>query len=501
MNFDLEDIDGDDAWEEVDEVDRDPDITVDLNEPRSQSGRYWKSEFQKYHEEARVEMEKLVKYKQLAKSYAKAKDAEALDLNERLREEQTKVAEMERRVTEMTDGSSGKQCQIGGSRDDKNFNRDLNRQTALAAQYRKQVEELESLLKDSGYPAKGSRPRGDSSLRGSQNRDLERLRQELQRIKSDLTTTEQRELKMDLEKKQFAADLTKSTRKVEELERKLMRSAQDCERKDKQLERLKTELDALKEKNKAQKEEIATLKRGNKTSRSADGSVLRDDHNLLSLEHDAPAPWAKKLDDLQAKLKDEQEARRRDMEDTSVIIDRLRQENNAASVANSPTARKRISDLRSKSEGNISRLDNVTEEIVSARPLGIKKHTDFLGRPTARGSKRTASGRIVASVEKGDDRPITMVRLRRFRTIKEELQKNSPRRQSRAVLQEQKEQDTVSRDIPIVTDEGPSRTMLSSERRAAAIARLEQKRAERRRVQSGKPLPGKENAGLYGGIN
>lgn len=494
MDYDPEDIDGDDAWEEVDELDRDLDMTVDLNDPRSQSGRYWKSEFQKYHGEARVEMEKLVKYKQLAKSYAKAKDAEALDLNERLREEQAKVMEMERRVAEMTDGISGKEGQVEGSRDDKKLLRDLTRQTALAAQYRKQVEELESLLKDSGYAANGSRPRGDASLRGTQSRELERMRQELQRVKSDLTTTEKRELEMEKEKNKLASDLTKSNRKIEELERKLLRSEQDREKKDKQLEKLKADLDTLEEKNGVQSEETGNLKRGRQTSRSFVADVLRDDPE--STKRDAPAPWAKKLDELEAQLKNEREARRRDMEDASVTIDRLREEYKTAAEFKPPLARKRRADLRIRSEGKLSTLNNDTTDIFPVRSLGTKKHTNVLARPTARGSKRTSSGRIVGSVEGADDKSATMVRLRRLRTIKEELQKNSPRRQIRPVLQEQKQQDQ-----PIMADEGPSRTILSSERRAAAIARLEQKRAERRRAHGGNSLPGKENAGLYEDFN
>lgn len=469
-------------------------MTVDLNDPRSQSGRYWKSEFQKYHGEARVEMEKLVKYKQLAKSYAKAKDAEALDLNQRLREEQAKVAEMERKVAEMTQETSGKEGQSGGSRDDKKLLRDLAHQTALAVQYRKQVEELESRLKDSGYIANGGRLR-DTSLRSTQSRDLERLRQELQRVKSDLTTSEQRELQIQSDKDKLAAELTKSTWKVEELERKLMRSEQECERKDKQLEKLKADLDAPKEKDKVPRAETAPLRRASRTSRPAVADVLRDGSG--SAEYKAPAPWAKKLDDLQARLKDEQEARRRDMEDASVTIDRLREEyKTVASEFRSPAVRRRRSDLRSRSEGKLPMLDNDTTELMPTRSLGTRKHTNVV-RPTTRGSKRTASGRILASVEKADEKPASSIRLRRLRTIKEELQKNSPRRQSRPALQESRQQDTAEKDAPLVADEGRSRTMLSSERRAAAIARLEQKRAERRRAQGGKSLPGKENAGLY----
>lgn len=481
-------MDGDDSWEEVDELDRDPEVTVDLNDPRSQSGRYWKSEFQKYHGEARVEMEKLVKYKQLAKSYAKAKDAEALDLNERLREEQAKVDDMERRVAEMTAQMAGKEGQPGGSRDDQKLLRDLKQQTALAVQYRKQVEELESLLKDSGYTVNGSQPR-DTSLRSTQSRELERLRQDLRRVKSDLTTTEQRERQMQSDKNKLVAELTKSTWKVEELERKLKRSEQECERKDRQLEKLQADLDALKEKNRVQGEEAAPFRRVSRTSRPAVADVLQED----------PDSTAKKVDELQARLEYEQEARRRDMEDASITIDRLREEyKTVASEFKLPVARKRRSDLRSRSEEKLPILDNETTDTIPTQSLATKRHTNVVVRPTVRGSKRTASGRILTSVEKADEKPASAIRLRRLRTIKEELQKDSPRRPSRPALQESKQtQDAAEKDASAVADEGRLRTMLSSERRAAAIARLEQKRAERRRAQGGNSLPGKENAGLY----
>lgn len=48
--------------------DLDADVTLDLNEPRSSSGKYWKSEYEKYHEAAKAEMKNLFRYKQLAKS-------------------------------------------------------------------------------------------------------------------------------------------------------------------------------------------------------------------------------------------------------------------------------------------------------------------------------------------------------------------------------------------------------------------------------------------------
>ncbi|CRK46420.1 hypothetical protein BN1723_016670 [Verticillium longisporum] len=85
-------------------------------------------------------MEKLLKYKQLAKSYAKMKDAEAVDLNEKLKEEQEKIVKMEKKITEMAaqmatrrlDGDEGENPQLM---------KDLARQTALAVQYRDQLKQ------------------------------------------------------------------------------------------------------------------------------------------------------------------------------------------------------------------------------------------------------------------------------------------------------------------------------------------------------------------------
>lgn len=509
MDFDLENIDGDDVWEEVDELDRDPDITVDLNEPRSQSGRYWKGEFQKYHDEARVEMEKLVKYKQLAKSYAKAKDAEALDLNERLREEQAKVVEMERKIAEMAETITTKQGHSEGSRDDRKFVKDLSRQTALAAQYRNQVEELETLLKDSGYQAGGRQRRVDSS-RTTQRKELDELRQELQQVKSDLTTAKQRELNLETEKKKAAADLAKSTRKVDELERKLSRAEQDRQRKDNQYEKLKADYDTLKEKEKAQREEISNLKRGKRVDKYGDTDILEEDFKSLSTAHNAPTPWIKKLEDLQAKLKEEQDARRREMEDASVTIDQLRQEFRRASEFMSPARRKRTSDLRAKPREKLFKSDTDTDDILRGEPLAGKKDNDFIGRPVPHGSKRTASGKIVPGIESQDEKPAPAGRLRRLRSMKEQLQKtSSPRPQYRSGLKSQNHEmeeaieritsDLLSneRDKPVPSIEAQSRTALSSERRAAAIARLEQKRAERRKTQKRETLPGKENLRLY----
>jgi hypothetical protein len=127
--------------------DVDGDMTLDLNEPRSQSGRYWKSEYEKYHEEAKAEMKKLVKYKQLAKSYAKKKDGEAVDLGERLKEEQQKVAGMEARITELV-ALIANQRLSGTDDESRDLLKDLAHQTALAIEYRDQVNQFQAALQE-----------------------------------------------------------------------------------------------------------------------------------------------------------------------------------------------------------------------------------------------------------------------------------------------------------------------------------------------------------------
>ncbi|KUI63945.1 hypothetical protein VM1G_10615 [Cytospora mali] len=527
LDFNLEDAEADDVWEEVDDLDRDPDITVDLNEPRSQSGRYWKTEFQKYHDEARAEMEKLVKYKQLAKSYAKAKDAEALDLNERLREEQDKVLEMERKITELAGRIGARQGQGEVTRDDRKLLRDLTRETALAVKYRNQVEELEALLKGSGYGTDANRRRRggtsqDTALTLEDQREMKRarerlkelndLRQELQRIKSNLSAAEQRERKLELEKRKVSADLVKSEVKVADLERKLSKAENDRQRKDNQYEKLKADYDALR--NKAQKDDTTGLRRSQRFSRAGDAQLFMDDFDPLSTGNDAQDPWTSKLEDLQARLKNEQEARRREMEDASVTIDNLRQEFKRASSFK--PLDERLRDLRNKNEKTYD-LDEDTHDLLQGRALREKKQTELpLSRSLSRGSKRKASGPI------GSDR---------LTSLTEELRLDPPGRQGngipsrelrssagirgrssvvpevRRVLNKEPRSPAISlaRDrsqarkldpVSGAMDTASARSALSADRRAAAMARLEQKRAERRRAHDRTVSPGKENMRL-----
>lgn len=58
----------------------DSDITMDLGAPRSDSGKYWKEQFEDYTARSEKEVKKLIAKQQLAKNYAMKKDGEVTEL-------------------------------------------------------------------------------------------------------------------------------------------------------------------------------------------------------------------------------------------------------------------------------------------------------------------------------------------------------------------------------------------------------------------------------------
>lgn len=118
------------------------DDTVNLDEPHSQSGMYWKTEFENYRINTNREIRKLIQYRRAAKSYAKKKDDEASRLLAKIREEESKVTEMERRVSHL----AGTMVSEGSKGDREKLVQELTKQTALALQYKHQVNQLRKTL-------------------------------------------------------------------------------------------------------------------------------------------------------------------------------------------------------------------------------------------------------------------------------------------------------------------------------------------------------------------
>lgn len=76
----------------------DSDITMDLGAPRSDSGKYWKEQYENYAERSEREMKKLVAKQQLAKKFAMKKDSEVTELATKLEQERKRFRSREREL-------------------------------------------------------------------------------------------------------------------------------------------------------------------------------------------------------------------------------------------------------------------------------------------------------------------------------------------------------------------------------------------------------------------
>lgn len=76
----------------------DGDITVDVMEPRSESGRYWKEEYMAFAYQSEREARKIIKKHQIAKDYARKKDHECLELREQLETERKRHSQREKEL-------------------------------------------------------------------------------------------------------------------------------------------------------------------------------------------------------------------------------------------------------------------------------------------------------------------------------------------------------------------------------------------------------------------
>ncbi|ODH51599.1 hypothetical protein GX48_02268 [Paracoccidioides brasiliensis] len=133
---------------EQDEEDEDEDdSTTNLNEPRSQSGIYWKSEFDSYRARTDREIKKLIEYRSVAKSYAKKKELEMRRLSDKLKREEAKVAEMELHVSKLAAGMADR---TSNKASNEAMFKELSKQTALAVQYKRKTDSLRKALKQHG---------------------------------------------------------------------------------------------------------------------------------------------------------------------------------------------------------------------------------------------------------------------------------------------------------------------------------------------------------------
>ncbi|KAF9881202.1 hypothetical protein CkaCkLH20_01352 [Colletotrichum karsti] len=508
--------DAEDEWEEADDDQCAQDATIDLNEPHSRSGKYWKSEFEQYHQDAKAEMEKLLKYKQLAKSYAKMKDAEAIDLNSKLKEEQDKVAEMEKRIADMAAQIAAKRVS-GEERDNPQLMKDLAKQTAVAVEYRTQVKELAALLENRDEEEGDGRrrrrqaasPRTQKTLMETQ-RELRKaraqvkengeLKEEIEKLKSDLLFAEQRANKLAEENKRLAEKQplpdkasSASTAELEEL--KALREA--SRQKDEELRQLKGDFDAYRAEAEATQEEtrrilekatdkINDLKKEVKALKS--GAV--DGHKPKSSVSSLPErETAEKKEDRRHR---NQERHRPDA---------------AEKVRPSADTKRHSLDLVESlgKKLNQSKSHNLRDKYQQDGDSFSSEEEDLAKVPTGRPKSEIISGRV--GLEKPKWRPFIPRSPRnraylgsdlndRIVSASEVPSGTTPAPRHRFASKENNPpidllQDRFARlgmpeaDASTILAANMSKSTLPPERRAAAIARIEQRKAEKRRALAG----------------
>ncbi|KAK3308584.1 spindle pole body formation-associated protein-domain-containing protein [Chaetomium strumarium] len=515
----------DEVWEEVDDDSEfEADVTTDLNEPHSRSGKYWKSYFETYHSDAKAEMEKLVKYKQLAKSYAKMKDTEALELNQKLKEEQEKVKMMEEKVAELA-----RQARLSARRrgDERNpaLMDELDKQTALAEEYKRQVGELEALLQDNIDDAEDERPRRrrtasprtqrtlmetQRELRRAraQVRELDKLQEERDRLRSDLKFAEQRASKLAEENKRLSTELSQNTSRIRDLERRLDDSKGLYEKlKDDAKARYLEAQQVLQKKN----EKVSELQREIESLRKDGADSRRSNRSTRAKSLDEKAPTLKPMESLEdggiRPQRELNEARR---------IPSRRSQADFARLEEAEPRRKRDTEVSDETLAKSRALREKLEAEFGTK--GLPASSVFNDRGNLQDSRSSASsGRSAHTREdqpysSRSDRPSrsTWAATSTEKTTLEDLLADTPEKRFGSASLEQQERQPIRRRAArpqsqvgtashIEFVQGPSapvrdtnrqsgavgstmntaRPAISEDRKAAALARLQRKKAER----------------------
>lgn len=253
----------------------DDDDTTNLNAPRSRSGLYWKSEFESYRTKTEREIRKLIQYRSVAKSYARKKETEALRLADKLKQEETKAIEMERRVSELAAGMMGDANAGELGKDD--IVRELSQQTALALQYKKQVNHLRKTLERQGVVDSGNDAQDLDSPSDNTTKKLRKMEEALEQAHSQLRianqNTDMKDLRELVEKsEQKATELEKEN---QSLKRSLARFKDEMSKYEDRRKAKETKLKQREQKMESRVREYSTRLKSLSKSRSESEEVLK----------------------------------------------------------------------------------------------------------------------------------------------------------------------------------------------------------------------------------
>ncbi|KAL8690905.1 MAG: hypothetical protein Q9218_003757 [Villophora microphyllina] len=226
-------------------------FTVDLTKPRSQSGQHWKAEYERYQKNSDRELKKVIQHEQIVKSYAEKKDAEATELQGKLKRELAKCAAMESKVSKLaTQLTSNKGRGSEAPAEQEALMNDLSRQTALAIKYKRKADRYRTAIQQQKMSSIGhdyddlndtttldadKTPRTDGLL-SQEGSDLIALRAELNAMRSKLDSAEERAAELEAVNAKLKKNFLRVKSEMENYDgRRVRREARLMEREDKLL--------------------------------------------------------------------------------------------------------------------------------------------------------------------------------------------------------------------------------------------------------------------------
>ena len=198
------------------------DVTMDLNQPRSRSGNFWKSEFEQYHKRSDREMKQVIQHGQKVKSYAAKKDAEANNLQEKLGSELSKGAAMEHRVTELATELArlrSKESELGSDAEEELVN-DLAKHALSAAKSKNKAERYKAAL-DEGHTSLAKAKQHEKRTRAKRSQDTfdgSGLAYDMRALEETASAASKRAITLDAENKILKDHLEQMKRELSENE-------------------------------------------------------------------------------------------------------------------------------------------------------------------------------------------------------------------------------------------------------------------------------------------
>lgn len=263
------------------------DGTTNLNEPHSQSGKYWKSEYESYRAKSDREIKKLIEYRSLTKSFAKKKEDEVLRLTDRLKQEEGRVREMEQCLTKLAAGVAEKIST--GEPGNEAMVKELSQQTMLTLKHKHKTASLRRALERNGILESDESSHEDDMEESAVAAKLRAVQGELDRANAQLRAQDQSN---DLKKLQDLAEA--SERKATELDKENLSLKRE-------LARVKQEISGYEDRRKAKE---AKLKQRQETLRSRVEEYSKQLRDSSKAHHEAEDALRKTFETEKKELQD-----------------------------------------------------------------------------------------------------------------------------------------------------------------------------------------------------